>query len=88
MRGGKRPGAGRKRHVPNKGSAAREQEAQATGLTPRDIKLAAMRQLWTLAEKHKRNRKLNEHYVRAQQPLQRTWYVHSPTNFKHCASVG
>ena len=74
MRGGKRPGAGRKRHVPNKASAAREQEVQATGLTPRDIMLAAMRQLWTLAEKHKRNRKLNEHYVRAQQPLQRTWH--------------
>lgn len=64
MRGGKRPGAGRKRHTPNKASAAREQEAQATGLTPRDVMLAAMRQLWALAAKNKRNRKLNEHYVR------------------------
>jgi len=62
--GGKRPGAGRKKHVPNKASAAREQEAQATGLTPRDVMLAAMRQLWDLAEKNKRNRKLNEHYIR------------------------
>lgn len=64
MRGGKRPGAGRRKHVPNKASAAREQEVQATGLTPRDVMLAAMRQLWDLAEKNKRNRKLNEHYVR------------------------
>jgi hypothetical protein len=64
MRGGKRPGSGRKKNSPNKASAAREQEAQATGLTPRDVMLAAMRQLWALAEKHKRNPKLNEHYVR------------------------
>jgi hypothetical protein len=65
MRGGKRPGAGRRKHVPNKASAAREQEAQATGLTPRDVMLDAMRQLWSLAKRNKNNRKLNEHYVRA-----------------------
>jgi hypothetical protein len=65
MRGGRRPGAGRRKHVPNKASAAREQEAQATGLTPRDVMLAAMRRWWDLADKHKRSRKLNEHYLRA-----------------------
>jgi hypothetical protein len=58
MRGGKRPGAGRK-----KASAARELEA--TGLTPCDVMPAAMRQLWALAQNNKNNRKLNEHYVRA-----------------------
>jgi hypothetical protein len=63
MRGGKRPGAGRRKHVPNKASAVREQEAQATGLTPRDVMLAAMRHWWGLAEKHKGNRKLNESYL-------------------------
>src|SRR5215475_205426 len=65
MRGGKRPGAGRRKNVPNKASAAREQEAQGTGLTPRDVMLEAMRQLWALAQKNKKNRKLNEHYIRA-----------------------
>jgi hypothetical protein len=65
MRGGKRPGAGRRKHVPNRASAARELEAQATGLTPRDVMLDAMRQLWALAQRNKNNRKLNEHYVRA-----------------------
>jgi hypothetical protein len=64
MRGGKRPGAGRKKHVPNKASAARELEAQASGMTPRDVMLAAMRHWWGLAEKHKGNRTLNEHYLR------------------------
>jgi hypothetical protein len=78
MRGGKRPGAGRKKHVPNKASAAREQEAQATGLTPRDVMLAAMRQLWALAEKNKRNRRLNEHYVRGAVDVARNLapYIH------------
>ena len=64
MRGGKRPGSGRKKNSPNKASAAREMEAQASGMTPRDVMLAVMRQWWTLAEKHKGNRKLNEHYLR------------------------
>jgi hypothetical protein len=62
--GGKRPGSGRKKNSPNKASAAREQEAQATGMTPRDVMLAAMRHWWGLAEKHRGNRKLNEHYLR------------------------
>jgi hypothetical protein len=65
MRGGKRPGAGRRKNVPNKASAAREFAAQASGETPRDVMLDAMRQLWALAQKNKNNRKLNEHYVRA-----------------------
>jgi hypothetical protein len=65
MRGGKRAGAGRKKHAPNRASAAREREIQATGMTPREVMLAAMRQLWAVAEKTKRDRKLNEHYVRA-----------------------
>jgi hypothetical protein len=79
MRGGKRPGAGRKKHVPNKASAAREQEAQATGLTPRDVMLAAMRQLWALAENNNHNQKLNEHYVRGAVAVAKDLapYVHS-----------
>jgi hypothetical protein len=81
MRGGKRPGAGRK-----KASAARELEA--TGLTPRDVMLAAMRQLWALAQNNKNNRKLNEHYVRAAVAVEGPSSVHSSSNFEHCASIG
>jgi hypothetical protein len=62
--GGKRPGAGRKKGSPNKASAARELAAQASGMTPRDVMLAAMRHWWGLAEKHKGDRKLNEQYLR------------------------
>jgi hypothetical protein len=63
--GGKRPGAGRKKGSPNKASASRELETQATGMTPRCVMLAAMRHWWTLAETHRGNRKLNDQYLRS-----------------------
>jgi hypothetical protein len=65
MRGGKRSGAGRKKNVPNRASAAREREAAASGATPRDILLMSMRCLWALAEENKSNKKAFAHYVRA-----------------------
>jgi hypothetical protein len=63
--GGRRAGAGRRKGSPNKASAARELAAQATGMTPRDVMLSAMRHWWTLAEKHKRSPDLNEQYLRS-----------------------
>jgi hypothetical protein len=82
MSGGKRPGAGRRKGIPNKASAARELEAQATGLTPCDVMLDAMRQLWVLAQKNKNNRKLNEHYVVQLSPSQRIWLLTFTLGFR------
>jgi hypothetical protein len=65
MRGGKRAGAGRKPNVPNRASANREREAAASGVTPRDVMLASMRRLWTLADENKKDKKAYEHYIRA-----------------------
>lgn len=59
--GGKRPGAGRERGIPNKASAARELEAQASGETPADVLLGAMREFWRLANKSTSARKRSEH---------------------------
>ena len=42
-RGGKRPGAGRKKGSPNKVTAAREAEIAASGLTPLDYMLGILR---------------------------------------------
>lgn len=42
-RGGKRPGAGRKRGSPNKATVARQEAIQATGQTPLEYMLAIMR---------------------------------------------
>jgi hypothetical protein len=65
MRGGKRPGAGRKKNVPNRASANREREAAASGATPRDVMLMSMRSLWALADENKKDKKAFEHYIRA-----------------------
>lgn len=43
MRGGKRPGAGRKKGTPNKASAARQERIAAGGETPLDYMLRVMR---------------------------------------------
>ncbi len=43
MKGGKRPGAGRKRGVPNRALAAREAAIAASGLTPLEYMLTTMR---------------------------------------------
>ena len=43
MKGGKRPGAGRKKGVPNRASAAREAAIAASGLTPLEYMLNTMR---------------------------------------------
>ncbi|MEO8325497.1 MAG: hypothetical protein ABI618_06590 [Nitrospirota bacterium] len=43
MKGGKRPGAGRKKGIPNRASAAREAAITASGLTPLDYMLSTMR---------------------------------------------
>jgi hypothetical protein len=61
MRGGKRSGSGRKKHVPNRASAAREREAKASGLTPADILLHVMREFWKLAQESRNARKRSEH---------------------------
>jgi hypothetical protein len=61
MRGGKRPGAGRKKGIPNKASAAQEFAAQASGETPADVLLGAMREFWRLAKKSTNVRKRSEH---------------------------
>lgn len=61
MSGGKRPGSGRKKNSPNKSSAAREQAAQASGLTPADVMLCVMREFWQLASNSTNARKRSEH---------------------------
>jgi hypothetical protein len=43
MKGGKRPGAGRKKGIPNRASAAREAAIAASGLTPLEYMLTTMR---------------------------------------------
>ncbi len=43
MKGGKRLGAGRKKGIPNRASAAREAAIAASGLTPLDYMLSTMR---------------------------------------------
>jgi hypothetical protein len=65
MRGGKRPGSGRKKNSPNRASANREREAAASGATPRDVMLMSMRSLWALADESKKDKKAFEHYIRA-----------------------
>jgi hypothetical protein len=65
MRGGKRPGAGRKKNVPNRTSANREREAAASGATPLDVMLKSMRLLSALADESANDKKQFEHYIRA-----------------------
>ena len=43
MKGGKREGAGRKKGIPNRASAAREAAIAASGLTPLEYMLSTMR---------------------------------------------
>lgn len=43
MRGGKRPGAGRKAGSPNKATAAKRAEIEQSGLTPLDYMLGLLR---------------------------------------------
>jgi hypothetical protein len=65
MRGGKRPGAGRKKNVPNRASANRERKVAASGETPLDVLLRAMRLLSALADESANDKKQFEHYIRA-----------------------
>jgi hypothetical protein len=65
MRGGKRPGSGRKKNVPNRASANREREAAASGATPLDVMLKSMRLLIALADESANDKKRFEHYIRA-----------------------
>jgi hypothetical protein len=60
-RGGKRRGAGRKKGASNRSSAARELEAQASGETPADVLLGAMREYWRLAKESTSARMRNVH---------------------------
>jgi hypothetical protein len=65
MRGGKRPGAGRKPNVPNRASANRERAAAASGATPLDVMLKSMRLFLALADESANDKKQFEHYIRA-----------------------
>jgi hypothetical protein len=65
MRGGKRPGSGRKKNSPNKASAKREREVAASGATPLDVMLKSMRLLLALADESANDRKQFEHFIRA-----------------------
>jgi hypothetical protein len=65
MRGGKRPGAGRKKNIPNRASGKREREAAASGATPLDVMLKSMRLLLALADESANDKKQFEHYIRA-----------------------
>lgn len=64
MPGGKRPGAGRKKNVPNRASANREREAASSGAPP-DVMLKSMRLLLELADESANDKKQFEHYIRA-----------------------
>jgi len=50
--GGKQPGAGRPKGVPNKASAARAATVQSTGSTPLDVMIETMRYFRGMAAKH------------------------------------
>jgi methanogenic corrinoid protein MtbC1 len=65
MRGGKRAGAGRKKNVPNRAIASRERKVAASGETPLDVLLRAMRLLSALADESANDKKQFEHYIRA-----------------------
>jgi hypothetical protein len=65
MRGGKRPGAGRKKNVPNRASANRERKVAESGMTPLDTMLKAMRVLLALADESANDKKQYEHFIRA-----------------------
>lgn len=55
-RGGKRPGAGRKKNAPNKASALREARIAASGVTPLDVMIQDMRFHYDLYQEALANR--------------------------------
>jgi tRNA A37 threonylcarbamoyladenosine synthetase subunit TsaC/SUA5/YrdC len=63
--GGKRPGAGRRKGIPNKASAARERAVAASGDAPLDVLLRAMRSFQALADESKKNKRLFVRYMTA-----------------------
>jgi hypothetical protein len=65
MRGGKRQGAGRKKNSPNRASADRERKVAASGATPLEVMLKAMRVLLALADESANDKKQYEHFIRA-----------------------
>lgn len=65
MRGGRRAGAGRKKNAPNRASAARERAVAASGATPLDTMLKAMRVLSALADECVNDKKQYVHFIRA-----------------------
>jgi len=73
MRGGKRSGAGRKKGSPNKASAIRERKVAASGITPLDVMIRAMRVLSALADECVNDKKGNMCILFARQrPSQKT----------------
>jgi hypothetical protein len=93
MRGGKRPGAGRKKNVPNRASANREREAAASGATPLDVMLKSMRLLLALADESANDKKQFEHYIRAAAAVAKdVAHVHSSSTInggaKHARQTG
>jgi hypothetical protein len=56
MRGGKKPGSGRKKNVPNRASANRERKVAASGETPLDVMIKSMRHLALADENASDNR--------------------------------
>jgi hypothetical protein len=78
MRGGKRPGAGRKKNVPNRASANRERAAAASGATPLDVMLKSMRLFSALADESANDKKQFEHYKRAAAAVAKDFapYIH------------
>lgn len=61
--GGKRPGAGRKPGQKNKATLEREAAVAASGTTPLDLMLKAMRSFEVLADRHANNAKKFEYYL-------------------------
>lgn len=78
MRGGKRPGAGRKKNIPNRASAARERAVAASGMTPLDTMLKAMRTFSALADECADNKKEHVHFLRAAAAIAKdaAYFVH------------
>lgn len=57
-RGGKRPGAGRKKNAPNKATALRQARIAASGITPLDVMIQDMRFHYDLYQEAMANRDL------------------------------
>lgn len=63
--GGKRPGAGRRKGGKNRATLEREAAVAASGATPLDVLIQAMRSFLVLADRYANNPKKFEHYTRA-----------------------